>query len=150
MPVPAFDTRCDLPLGVHLTSLREVLDRFGHGTPQRELVSARLVRVYDLAQRTGKLLRFVIFGSYITAKPEHNEVDIILIMRDDFLLPECDEETAPMFYHLQAQAKFGASVFWASPSGMLLETVDQFIAHWQTKRDKSQHGIVEVISEDTP
>ena len=27
------------------------------------------------------------------------------------------------------------------------ETVDEFIAHWQIKCDKSRHGIVEVIPE---
>ena len=79
MPLPVFDTRGDLPIGVHLATLAEVLDRFGHGTAQRELVTIRLVRVYELAQRTGKLLRFVIFGSYVTTKPEPNDVDIILV-----------------------------------------------------------------------
>ena len=44
---------------------------------------------------------------------------------------------SPVFYHLQAQEKLGASVFWSSPSNILLETVDEFIAHWQIKRDKS-------------
>lgn len=93
------------------------------------------------------MLRFVIFGSYITAKSEPNDVDIILIMRDDFLLSECNEETLPVFHHLQAQEKLGVSVFWTSPSGVLLETIDQFIAHWQITRDHGQHGIVEVIRE---
>ena len=63
MPLPAFDNRGDLPVGVHPVTLAEVLDRFGHGAAQRELVTTRLVRVYELAQQTGKLLRFVIFGS---------------------------------------------------------------------------------------
>jgi hypothetical protein len=144
MPLPAFDNRGELPVGVHQATLTEVIARFGHGTPQRELVMARLLHIYELARRTGKLQRFIIFGSYVTTKPEPNDIDIILIMRDDFLLPECDEETSPVFYHLQAQAKLGASVFWTSPSGILLETVDQFIAHWQITRDQSRHGIVEV------
>jgi len=30
---------------------------------------------------------------------------------------------------------------------MLLETVDEFIAYWQIKRDLSRHGIVEIVSE---
>jgi hypothetical protein len=49
MPLPAFDIRGDLPVGIHPAPLTEVLDRFGHGTPQRELVTTRLVRVYELA-----------------------------------------------------------------------------------------------------
>ena len=52
--------------------------RFGHGTPQRHLVTSRLRHIYALAHVTGKLQRFVIFGSYVTAKLEPNDVDIIL------------------------------------------------------------------------
>ncbi len=148
MPIPHFDDRGDLPEGVHQASLDEVLSRFGHGTAQRRLVTSRLLRVYELARRTGKLERFVIFGSYITAEPNPNDIDIILIMRDDFLLPECDVETSPVFHHLQAQAELGASVFWTAPSGVLLETVNQFVAHWQIKRDESRHGIVEISREE--
>ena len=147
MPLPELDRYGDLPVGVHQASLDEVIARFGHGTPQRRLVAMRLLRIYDLARGTGKLERFVIFGSYVTAKPNPNDVDIILIMRDDFRERECDEETAPVFHHLRAQAELGASVFWTAPCGVLLETVDQFIEHWQVKRDHSRHGIVEVIRE---
>lgn len=147
MPFPEFDSNGDLPTGVHRASLDEVLARFGQNTPQRQLVSIRLLRVYELARGTGKLLRFIIFGSYVTAKPNPNDVDIILVMRDDFLMGECDEETEPVFHHLRAQAELGASVFWTAPCGVLLETVDHFIDHWQTKRDYSRHGIVEVTLE---
>ena len=145
MPLPQFDFRGDLPAGVYRAPLTEVLARFGDGTPQRQHVTARLVRVFDAAQATGKLLRFVIFGSYVTAKAEPNDVDIILVMTDDFEVAECDKHTQPLFDHLRAQSAFGASVFSVRPSTVLLETVDEFIAYWQIKRDKSRHGIVEVV-----
>jgi hypothetical protein len=128
----------------HCKALTERDQRRRVGSGLETLKHKNLYENYLLARRTGKLQRFIIFGSYVTTKPEPNDIDIILIMRDDFLLPECDEETSPVFYHLQAQAKLGASVFWTSPSGILLETVDQFIAHWQITRDQSRHGIVEV------
>lgn len=145
MPLPQFDINGDLPEGVYRASLDEVLARFGHGTLQRELVTTRLVRVYDHAQATGKLLRFVIFGSYVTAKPDPNDVDIILVMTDDFDVGEYNEQTRHLFDHLRAQQIFGASVFSVRPSTVLLETVDEFIAYWQIKRDKGRHGIVELV-----
>lgn len=148
MPLPAFDERGDLPVSVHCATLDEVLARFGPGTSQRQLVTARLVRIYELARGTGRLLRFVIFGSYITAKPAPNDVDIILVMTDDFDVAECDEQTQPRFDHLRAHELFGASVFSARPSTALLSTVDEFSAGWQIKRDQTQRGIVEVV--DTP
>ncbi len=127
-----------------------MIARFGRGTPQRELVTARLVHIYELAPATRKLLRFVIFGSYVTEKSAPNDVDIILVMTDTFEVAECDEQTQPLFDYLRAQRVFGASVFSIRPSTALLVSVDEFIAYWQIKRDKSRHGIVEVVSEETP
>jgi hypothetical protein len=51
MPLPAFDEQGDLPVGVHQATLDEVLTRFGHDTSQRQLVTAQLVRIYELAYR---------------------------------------------------------------------------------------------------
>src|SRR4030095_6312863 len=148
MPLPESDAQGDLPVGVHQATLDEVLTRFGHGTPQRQLVTAQLVRIYELACATGKLLRFVIFGSYVTAKPAPNDVDIILVMRDDFEVAECDAQTQPLFDHLPAQQIFGASVFSVRTSTALLGTVDEFISYWQIKRDQSKRGIIEVRLEE--
>jgi hypothetical protein len=50
MPLPEFDSRGDLPAGVHQALWDEVLVRFSHGTPQRQLVTARLAHIYELNQ----------------------------------------------------------------------------------------------------
>ncbi|MCI0388550.1 MAG: hypothetical protein MOB07_07260 [Acidobacteria bacterium] len=147
MPLPEFNSLGDLPEGVHRTTFDEALARFGQGSLQRQRVTARLNRVYELAQKTGKLERFVIFGSYVTAKSDPNDVDIILVMRDDFREQDYSEETLPVFNHLRAQRELGASVFWIRADMVLLETVDQFVAHWQVKRDLTRRGIVEIILE---
>jgi len=130
MPLPDFDSEGDLPEGLHPVSLADFLARFGTGSPQRQLVSARLVRIRGLAQATGKLDRFIIFGSYVTLKPEPNDIDIVLVMRDDFDLHVCTGETRKLFDHRQAAEEFGASIFWVGPS--------------QVKHDKTRRGIVEV------
>jgi predicted nucleotidyltransferase len=134
MSPPEFDSQGNLPVGVHRASLDEVIARFGHGTSQRQLVTTRLIRVYELASNTSKLKRFIIFGSYVTAKADPNDVDIILIMHDDFTQQECAVEARPLFDHLRAQQEFSASVFAIRPSQILLETVDSFVTHWQIRR----------------
>ena len=111
MSPPEFDSQGNLAVGVHPAPLKEVIARFGHGTSQRQLVTSRLIRVYELANNTSKLERFIIFGSYDTAKADPNDVDIILIMHDDFTQQECAVEARPLFDHLRAQQEFGASVF---------------------------------------
>jgi hypothetical protein len=105
------------------------------------------IAFWRLARGTGKLERFIIFGSYITAKPEPNDVDILLVMRDDLQEQDYDPDTFPMFDHLRAQRELGVSLFVIRPGFIIGEEVDQFIAHWQVKRDLSRRGIVEVIPE---
>ena len=144
MPLPHFNSEGELPEGVYQATMDEVLTRFGSGTPQRQVVTARLRRIYALARTTGKLERLILFGSYITAKPDPNDVDIVLVMRNDFDVHVCEEEARGLFDHVRAAEVFGASVFWIRPALLLLETLEQFIAHWQIKRDQARRGIVEV------
>ena len=67
MSLPEFNDRGDMPEGVHQATFDEVIERFGNGSSQRQLVTDRLRHIYKLAQRTGKKERFIIFGSYVTA-----------------------------------------------------------------------------------
>ena len=129
---------------MHQATLDEVLAQFGSGTAQRQAVTARLRRIYYLARATRTLERLILFGSYITAKPDPNDVDIILVMRDDFDVQVCDEESRPLFDHPRAAEAFGASVFWIRPALLVLETLEACIAHWQVTRDQTRRGIVEV------
>ncbi|MBM3242728.1 hypothetical protein FJZ31_41235 [Candidatus Poribacteria bacterium] len=144
MPLPNLNPSGELPEGVHSATIDEVIRQFGSGTSQREVVTARLRRIYQLAKDTGKLQRLIIFGSYITAKPEPNDVDIVLIFDDDFDFITCDKETKRLLEHQQATEEFGASIFWLRPSLLFLETLDEFIEGWQVKRDGTRRGIVEV------
>ena len=45
---------------------------------------------------------------------------------------------------LHRAAKLMPSVFWVRPSLLFLETLEEFIAGWQVKRDQTRRGIVEV------
>lgn len=119
MPLPAFNEEGDLPPGVHRATLAEVLERFGQGSVQRCAVSDRLNRLYQLVVSTGKLARFVVFGSFITGKEAPNDVDVVLLMEDTFDLASVTGEAALVFQHLEADAHFGASVFWTCRSGAI-------------------------------
>ena len=91
----------------------------------------------------------MLFGSYITAKIAPNDVDVILVMQDDFNIVTCEGEARLLFDHQQADIALGASIFYTRPSLLMLETVDNFLSYWQIKRDQTQRGIVEIVEEDT-
>lgn len=144
MALPNFNSKGELPEGVYQATIDEVIARFGTGTPRRQEVSANLLRIYHLAKATGKLERLIIFGSYVTTKPSPNDVDIVLVFSDDFDFTAYDEKTRKLFEHNKAEEEFSASVFWIRPALLILETLDEFISHWQIKRDRTRRGIVEV------
>lgn len=136
----------DLPPGVYPTTLDELIQHFGSGSEQRQLVTKRLLHILALARRTGYLDRLVVFGSYVTNKPAPNDVDIILVMEDNFRVESCPLEAKGLFDHATAQARYGASIFWVRPGLLIGETIEEFVSYWQIKRDGSKRGIVEVIS----
>jgi predicted nucleotidyltransferase len=146
--LPAFNEDGDLPPGVHGATLSEVLAHFGQGSVQRCAVADRLTRLYQLAAATGQVTRFVVFGSFVTAKAESNDIDIILLMKDTFDLAAVMGEAALMFQHLEAQARFGASVFWTRCFGAM-GGEQAMIAYWQVRRQGGQRGIVEILPEGT-
>lgn len=146
MPLPEFNPDGDLPPGVHRASLDEVAARFGGGSDDRTRRTRNLTHIYELIHRTGFLQRFIVFGSYVTSKEDPNDVDVILVMDDNFHPHTAAVEIRGLFDHAVAQARYGASIFWIQPSIVLLETVDSFINHWQVKRDGTRRGIVEITS----
>jgi hypothetical protein len=145
---PEFDDNGDLPVGIHQATLTEVLEHFGTGTVQRRLVGQRLERIYKLALSTGQVARFVVFGSFVTAKPDPGDVDIFMLMEDTFDSAQARGEAAVIFDHLVVQNVEGASVFWIRRLAAI-GGEQKALEHWQTKRDRTQRGIVEVISDDS-
>lgn len=145
MSFPNFDARGDLPVGVYRASLQDIIQRFGASTAKRIQVARRLQRIHNIASATGKIAHFVIFGSFVTDKPEPNDVDIFIIMENDFDARTLTGEAQILFDHLRCQAYFGASVFWVRRIAAL-GGEQSAIEDWQIKRDGSKRGIVEVIS----
>ena len=144
MALPNLNDAGELPIGIHQVTIDEVIAQFGSGTLQREIVTTRLQRIYQIVKGTGNLQQLIIFGSYITAKPEPNDVDVVIIFSDDFDLTVCSEEVKRLLDHQQAENEFGASIFWIRPSLLLFQTLEEFVESWQVKRDGTRRGIVEV------
>ena len=146
--LPAFEKNGDLPPGIYRTTLQQILRHFGKGSRQRFAVAQRLERIYHVAFGTGQLARFVVFGSFVTAKREPADVDVFLLMEDAFDVGQLTGEARVLFDHAAAQAHFGASVFWLRRLAAL-GGEDQAIAGWQITRDGTFRGIIEIVEEQT-
>ncbi|HQU42466.1 MAG TPA: nucleotidyltransferase domain-containing protein [Pirellulales bacterium] len=144
MPLPEFNEFGDLPAGCHSATLDEVIARFGSGTAQRAEVTTRLQRIHQLSAQTGQVARLVVFGSYVTDASEPNDVDVVVVMREEFRSENCPREASLLFDHNRANDELGASVFWIRPEMLLGESLEEFLAFWQTTRDGRRRGIVEI------
>jgi predicted nucleotidyltransferase len=144
---PKFSDSGDLPPGIHQSNLSDVIEYFGKGGFQRAIVAARLQRVYSLAMETGHVSRFIIFGSFVTNKSDPQDIDIFLLMDDQFDVQRVTGEARILFDHLAAQNYEGASIFWLRRMAAL-HGEEAAIDSWQIKRDGNKRGIVEVLIND--
>jgi hypothetical protein len=85
---PPLDKKGNLPEGIYQASLAEVLTHFGVGSARRKWLGERLRELFALAQSTGKLHRAFLWGSYATAKESPNDLDVLLVMTEDFSLDQ--------------------------------------------------------------
>jgi hypothetical protein len=101
------------------------------------------VRSDPLAATNGKLRRIFIWGSFVTAKPAPKDLDILLIMDDNF---EVDAIAAPaqvVFDSTRAKLLFESDVFWTRES-IGREVLDLWLDTYQTSRTFNKRGIVEL------
>ncbi len=79
--IPEFDFDGELPPGVHTATLEEIRQRFGRfsRTDRRPKLFAKLSELVEAARNAGIVDRFIIAGSFVTAKAVPNDVDILII-----------------------------------------------------------------------
>jgi hypothetical protein len=142
-----FDDKGDLPVGLHRAMIDEVVRHLGAGSVQRRIVGQRLERIFKLAISTEQVARFIVFGSFVTAKADPGDVDIFMLMEDSFDSDQVGGEAAIVFDHQAAQNVLGASVFWIRRIAAI-GGESEALRHWQIKRDNTRRGIVEVIIDD--
>ena len=81
--IPEFQDDGYLPEGLHLATEAEALFRFGTSTRQRQRLALQLRR-WVLLARCVEAKRFFVDGSFVTAKPEPNDLDAVIWIPSDF------------------------------------------------------------------
>ena len=107
---------------------------------------SKLRLLHQLAERTRKLARFIVLGSFVSDTPEPRDVDVILVMKADSVLEASPRECQTLFSHADADARYGASVFWLREGMLSGDLMQTFFDTWQTTRDGAKRGIVEVTT----
>ena len=83
MPIPALNADGLLPAGLFDCSLADVRARFGsfQGIDTRQRLFARLEELVAAMQRSALFELLLIDGSFVTAKPSPNDIDLVAVLR---------------------------------------------------------------------
>ncbi len=84
MSIPALQENGFLPPGLYLADLDEIRERFGRTSERRRMLFNRL-RMFVDAARHVEALRMFVAGSYITAKTDPRDVDVVIWVGERFL-----------------------------------------------------------------
>jgi hypothetical protein len=82
MPIPPLNQDGLLPVGVHECTLAEMKTQFGvfQRSDRRSRLVAQLETFLSEAARTGLVVSVLVDGSFVTATPEPNDIDLIVIV----------------------------------------------------------------------
>lgn len=142
--LPELNEQGELPPGVHMAEWAELQVRFGGSSARRKWLESRLRALLALAGGTGQMRRVFIWGSFVTSKPSPGDVDILLIMGEDFEADKVLTTAQVVFDSPRAKLLFECDVFWARAS-IGNELLDLWLDTYQTSRDFRKRGIVELV-----
>jgi hypothetical protein len=141
--IPEFTEQGCLPPGIHRVTLDEFKERFVvfQRSDRRLRIFERLERLFDQAASSGIVKRIIIAGSFVTAKPEPNDFDCIVVLDSTIV----GNPLRPFEYNLvsrkMARRIFGGDVVPALEDSHALQ---QYLEFFQTSRNGRRVGIVEM------
>jgi len=141
--LPDFTSEGDLPAGVHIAAWEEFASRFGTSTPRRIWLVSRLRAVVSLAASTQKQRRVFVWGSFVTTKASPKDVDLLLILEEDFEVEQVHRAAQAIFDSVLAKLLYESDVFRARAS-IGNEALGLWLDTYQTSRGFRKRGVVEL------
>jgi hypothetical protein len=114
MPLPEIDTNGNLPPGIHAATLKETQARFGVGSEPRQLQSHLLELVVEAALCYPTIKRVLVWGSFVTAKSQPNDLDYSLVVSVEHSQARIAGE------HERFIVPFAARQYYGTDTGYLL------------------------------
>ena len=141
MSLPPFDPHGDLPEGLYQADTTEFFARFGSGTIQRERVAARLWQAFELVHPLGIISRVIIWGSFITVKPDPADADILWVTLPVFDRSRLPVQVDVLFDPVLAKRLYGIDVLFIPEGSAYLATLLDTLS---VTRAFTKRGLVEV------
>ncbi len=143
MPVPPFREDGWLPVGHHPATWEEVAERFG-GEPgsRRAFLTDKLLGLRDALRVLGVKGTLLLNGSYVSARPEPGDFDVLLITPPDIqAMKDADPKLALLLDAERAEKEGGYSLFYVPSDSPALDLVSSF---WSLSKESVAKGDVQV------
>lgn len=139
--IPDFRDDGYLPEGLYAATEADVTFRFGSSTPRRRRLILRLRRWLELTQLT-HARRFLVDGSFVTAKTEPNDIDAVILLADDFQQQVSSGLEAALELEQMLLTRYPEEIFAAED----LRDWDEWVEFFSRTRDPDgrRKGLVEV------
>lgn len=137
--IPEFDAYGYLPMGIHHSSMKDFFERFCCENDQRRHLFKQFEAFLTLFQgMTGKMLRIIIDGSYVTAKPDPGDIDLILVLSRDF------DFESPLSLRLQhTKAEFNIHMIPITED--MIDHIEFWFDFFGHDRERRPKGLIEVF-----
>jgi hypothetical protein len=138
MPIPNLTLEGYLPKGVHDCTLLEVEERFSYfgRTGRRMTLFEHLKEYTQEASQAGGIVALVLDGSYISAKQEPNDIDLVVALDHDL---DASSLLAPFFYEVisrrRVSQKYKMDILVARDGG---KEYQKYVEFFSKGRDPSQ------------
>lgn len=142
MPIPDFREDGWLPPGRYAITRKELIAFFG-GEPGsgRELLTQKLLNWSDAVRNLGVRGTLLLGGSYISAKPEPRDFDMLLIAQPDIQALKDLAPALALLLDAQRAEQNGYSLFFIPSNSPQIETI---CTMWNETKSGVPRGIVEV------
>ena len=130
---------------IHAASLSETVTRFGGGTEKRMGLATLLSEIVLAASDYLTIKRVLVWGSFLTDKPEPNDLDYSLIVSEQHRLVTINETDARFLIPVKARMHYGTDTGFLVISDYPLEDYTErldFLCH----NGKGEVGIIEICS----
>ena len=146
MPIPPLQQNGLLAVGLHEATLDEIRQRFGkfQESDRRPRLFGKLLELIEAMRRTGLFVKVVIDGSFVTAKADPNDIDLIAVLRPEH---DFERELSMSEYALLSrsllQRRFGFDVIVAESRSAVYDTYVEFFSRVR-EAPNLRKGLVEL------
>ena len=118
MSLPQLNEHGHLPAGIHDASLDELTERFGQSQRRREILKDFHRYLAEL-QQWQVAQAILVDGSFVTDIAEPNDLDLVLVLRDDY---DLTQSVSPFEVNLSSRRRvqrvFGFDLFAVRPNSI--------------------------------